>query len=298
MEPERTGGPAPSGTRGLPGAPAVVGEGVADGQQALGFIPGESPHPRAWSDEAVGEVGVLLRDLHRATASVVPPAGAVWRPWFGRDLPGSLPTIGHCDTGPWNIIARDGAPVAFAGWENCGPVDARWELVQTTWLNAQLHDDDVAERNRLPDVATRARQVRMILDGYGLPASEREGFVDALVQLAVCSAAQDAIDGGVTPDSILPIQGPGRSGGEPLLAHLAWGLHGEHAQPRGCSATGAFSSERSRSDRQKAGLSGPGQTLAQSSRPGRPRRPRAVRRARAVMASMPHGRHRRDPRAG
>jgi hypothetical protein len=207
------------------GAPRVVGDGVDDGYQALTFIPGESPHPRAWTDDAVAAIGVMLRALHRATASFASPPGVVWRPWFGRDLPGSSPIIGHCDSAPWNIIARGGAPVAFADWENCGPVDARWELVQTVWLNAQLHDDDVAERNGLPDTSTRAKQARMILDGYGLPPSEREDFVDAMVEFAIRSAAQDAIDGGVTPDSILPMEGPGRSGGEPLAPHqVAWGV--------------------------------------------------------------------------
>ncbi len=167
----------------------------------------------------------MLRALHRATASFVPRAGVVWRPWFGRDLPGFSPVIGHCDAAPWNIIARDGAPIAFADWENCGPVDARWELVQTVWLNAQLHDDDVAERNGLPDASARAKQARMILDGYGLSAGEREASSMRWWSFAIRSAAQDAIDGGITPDSTLPVEGPGRSGGQPLAAHqVAWGV--------------------------------------------------------------------------
>jgi len=90
-----------------------------------------------WNDEGVAEVGGLLRLLHRATSTFAPPVDAYWQPWFGRELPGSEPVISHCDLGPWNIIARDGLPVAFVDWEFVGPVDARWDLAHTAWLNAQ-----------------------------------------------------------------------------------------------------------------------------------------------------------------
>lgn len=55
---------------GFAGAPRVVGDGYS-------FVPGESPHPHAWSDEAVGAVGTLLRSPHDATATFTPPAEAV-----------------------------------------------------------------------------------------------------------------------------------------------------------------------------------------------------------------------------
>jgi hypothetical protein len=44
------------------------------------YIPGESVHPHAWSDEGVFQVGRLLRRLHDETASFVAPPGATWRP--------------------------------------------------------------------------------------------------------------------------------------------------------------------------------------------------------------------------
>ena len=49
------------GAAGFTGAPRVVGDGYS-------FVPGESPHPYAWSDDAVAGVGVLLRALHDASA--------------------------------------------------------------------------------------------------------------------------------------------------------------------------------------------------------------------------------------
>jgi hypothetical protein len=44
----------------------------------------------------------------------------VWQPWlFHSDAPGSI--VGHCDTGPWHVVARDGRPVAFIDWTLAGP---------------------------------------------------------------------------------------------------------------------------------------------------------------------------------
>ena len=203
---------------GFAAAPVPVGDGFApDGREALGFIAGESPQPAAWSDDAVWRVGRMLAELHDAAASFAPPADPVWRPWFGRALAGDRPVIGHGDLGPWNILARDGEPIAFIDWDNAGPVDARWELAQVAWLNAQLHDDDVAEMNGLGDVAARAQQLALLVDGYGLPAGDRVGFVDAMVEIAVRSAREEAVQHDV---------GPGASAtaadGFPVLWGITW----------------------------------------------------------------------------
>ncbi len=142
---------------GFEGAPRAVGNGFApDGREAVTYIPGTSPHPQAWDDSALPALGTLLRRLHEATASFEVPDDVCWQPWFIRDLPGDHPVIGHGDTGPWNIVAQRGIPIALIDWEFAGPVDAIWALAETAWLNAQLHDDDVAEQFGLPSAARRA----------------------------------------------------------------------------------------------------------------------------------------------
>jgi hypothetical protein len=187
---------------GFDGAPRVVEPGLApDGREMVSFVPGISPHPGPWAPDAVAGVGRLLRGLHDAAASFVLPAGMSWQPWFARSLGGSRPVIGHGDAGPWNIVARDGQPAAFIDFEYAGPVDAVWELAQVTWLNAQLQDDDVAERHGLPNAAGRARRARLIVDGYGLPARDRAGFVDKMIELAVHGARDDAVRFGLTPET-------------------------------------------------------------------------------------------------
>ncbi|MCE9621342.1 MAG: phosphotransferase [Actinomycetia bacterium] len=202
---------------GFDAAPRPVGSGFdADGREQLSFIGGASPHPLAWSNEALWLIGKQLAGLHQATKTFK-PQHPQWRPWFARSLPGSMPVIGHGDLGPWNIIARDGLPVAFIDWDNAGPVDAAWELAQVVWLNAQLHDDDVAALNELPGPTDRARQAALILDGYGLSREDREGFVDKMIEFAVRSTRDEAVLSHVGPDTSSP-----SPNGFPLLWAVVW----------------------------------------------------------------------------
>ncbi len=205
---------------GFQGAPWPVGSGFApDGRESVTFLPGSSPHPHGWrEDEAVEGVGRLLRAAHDAAASFVVPPNAVWRPWFGRSLPGDSPVTGHCDVGPWNIVADNGQPYALIDWEFAGPVDAEWELAQAAWLNAQLHDDDTAERLGLPSAVKRAAQVRLILDGYGLSANRRVDFVEKMIAYAVHEAKAEAVAFDVGPESTAAVS----STGYPVLWAVTW----------------------------------------------------------------------------
>jgi hypothetical protein len=197
---------------GFTGSPRVVGDGIdAAGSEVLTWIDGSIPHPQAWSEEGVWQVGRLLRDLHTATAGFRPPPGAEWQPWWmHRTGPDSV--IGHCDAGPWHTVARDGRPVAFIDWTLAGPVDHLDEVVATAWWHAQLHDDDVAVRNDLPDAATRARHLRLFLDGYELPRADRDSLLSRMIEFAIRDCAAEAARARITPDSTDP---------QPLWS-LAW----------------------------------------------------------------------------
>ncbi|HEU5318616.1 MAG TPA: phosphotransferase [Chloroflexota bacterium] len=187
---------------GFAGAPRLVGSGLDDqGREMLTYIPGEFTQPGPWSLEGAAGVGRLLRELHDATASFVPPPDAVWQGSHARALGGRRRVIGHCDTGPWNIVARDGLPVALIDWEFAGPVDPLVELAETCWLNAKLHDDIVAEAEGLPPLAERAKHLRAMVDAYGLSRSQRRGFVDRIIEAAITATADEADSAGVTPET-------------------------------------------------------------------------------------------------
>lgn len=195
-------------TAGFGGAPRIAGQGYT-------YLAGSSPHPHAWPDDVVGEVGSLLRDLHDATSDFIPGACAVWKRSWLRDLGGHDIVYGHGDTAPWNIV---GPPLAFIDWEFAGPVDRLWELAHTVWLNAHLVDDDVADLQDLPDATTRARHARAIVDGYGLPQDQRGDLVDRLVDVAAHSARHEVAEHAVTPSTDEAVA----ADGYPVLWAIAW----------------------------------------------------------------------------
>ena len=192
---------------GFAGAPRVVGTGFDDaGRETLSYLPGASPHPGPWPEDAHFALGRMLADFHRISRAFTPPEGAIWRDWFGRSLGDGPRIIGHCDLGDWNILARDGLPTAFIDWEQAGPVDPLVELAQLCWLNAHLFDVDLMDRLGLAPAEVRARHLHAILDGYGLPRAERGKLVDTMITLAIADAANEAREAGLTPDSAGPVE--------------------------------------------------------------------------------------------
>ena len=204
---------------GFTASPQPVGSGFdTDGNELLSFIEGESPQPFAWSDDACACIGELLRDLHLATASFVPPGRPDWKDWYARSLGDRPKVIGHGDLGPWNIMAREGLPVGFIDWDYAGPIDPTYELAQVAWLNAQLHDDDLAERLGLPSAAARAKQVGLILDGYRASNQDRASLVDKMVEHAVHNARDEAVQRGITEASTSAVT----DDGFPVLWSITW----------------------------------------------------------------------------
>lgn len=181
---------------GYPFSPRVI-ESLDPGEEVLGYIPGEVDGRQNWGGDAMFELGGILRGLHEATATFVMPAGAVWQDdWWVRASSDDA-IIGHGDPAPWNIVAREGRPVALLDWEFAGPVDRLQEVAHAAWLNAQLYADDVIT----PATTDRLRRLGLFVDGYGLEAAERELFVDRLIEVAVLSAANEADDANVTPET-------------------------------------------------------------------------------------------------
>lgn len=193
---------------GFTSIPEIIGSGCNEnGQEMLSYIEGEFVHPGPWSDEGIIEVGQLLRKLHDASATFKSQPGSVWKPWFLRELGDSRLVYSHGDIAPWNMVTRDGMPIALIDWEYAGPVHPLVELARVCWLFPQLHDDDVAERVGLPDANTRARQLRLMVDAYGVDPSLRTALFDMIVEVVVRETAEEAIELQVTPESEGPLWG-------------------------------------------------------------------------------------------
>jgi hypothetical protein len=188
--------------RGFDAAPRLVGGGFdRSGRETLTYIPGEIDGGRPpwathgagiWDVEAAHRLGALLGAFQNAVEDFEPPAGANWFEWSGDEIGDRPRSIGHRDLGPWNIIARDGMPVAFIDWERAGPIDPLTELAMLCWLNAKLFDDIVAEREGLPPLPERAKRLRAIVDGYELPKAGRSRLTDRIIEVAIHSVAEEA----------------------------------------------------------------------------------------------------------
>ena len=72
---------------GFEGAPRPVGDGFdADGREAITYIPGTTPHPRAWDDDAIGALVRRLQTPRNPSSHPRTRAGSL-------RSPGSCPAI-------------------------------------------------------------------------------------------------------------------------------------------------------------------------------------------------------------
>jgi hypothetical protein len=96
---------------------------------------------------------------------------------------------------------------------------------QSDGLNCQLHDDDVAATQELPDLPVRTRLPGAFCEGYKLDLSQRHALVDQMIEIAVGTAAQEAVDSGVSPAELQPAPIGRIGGGEPMNGHeLLWAV--------------------------------------------------------------------------
>lgn len=157
---------------GFNGAPRALGR-DEQGRQVLEFIPGMvgSPSPR-YSLKELSEIGHLLRELHAATASFVPPARATWNHVIAPDRE---ELICHNDPAPWNLVKATGRWVLI-DWDFAGPGSRLWDLA----YNAQTTVPLDAQH----DVPTAAARLRALVDGYDLDDAGRHELAGMLTRRA------------------------------------------------------------------------------------------------------------------
>ncbi len=162
-------------TVGFDGAPRVLGTDEWE-REVLSYIPGETPDrasPDAVTERVLAEVGRLLRSYHEVVRGFELPVGISWH---HPELPGVRTVVCHNDVSPRNTVFRGGRPVAFLDWDLASPAPPAWDLAQAAWQFAPLSDDAGCARNGWSSPPDRARRLRVLCDGYGLPDREREGF--------------------------------------------------------------------------------------------------------------------------
>ena len=74
--------------------------------------------PEVVTDQALYQVGGLLRSYHEAVSGFELPSGI---DWFHEPVSGSRMVVCHNDLAPKNTVFREGRPVAFLDWDLTAP---------------------------------------------------------------------------------------------------------------------------------------------------------------------------------
>lgn len=147
------------------------------GREILSFVEGLVPdgvHPDVVTETALQDVGGLIRGLHRAVAGFALPRG---KKWHFESLGGPGPhVVCHHDLSPKNTVFRDGRAVAFIDWDMATPEAPIHDVVHAAWQFVPLVSDEECARQGWTRPPDRGSRLRALLDAYGLPDEERQGF--------------------------------------------------------------------------------------------------------------------------
>lgn len=181
---------------------------IDDKNEYFEYIEGEQIHPYRWTNESLNDIGDFIKRLHNIEKKFDYNEKMEWKPWYLREI-GTPNIISHGDIAPWNVITKDGKLIGLIDWEYTGPIDPLIELARICWLFPQLHDDDIGKKYNLPSPKIRGKQVKIILDAYGLEKEKRRDFIEKIMEVIICETAHEAIDNNVTMETIGNLWGMG-----------------------------------------------------------------------------------------
>jgi hypothetical protein len=167
---------------GFEGAPVPTGP-VVDGREQLEFMPGDVPHTPfpAWADDepVLTSVGALLRRFHVAANAIAFDTAAPWSTELAD--PEGGPLLCHNDVCHENVAFADGRALSIFDFDFAAPGRPEWDLAMTAWYWVPMRPA-AFDRGLDP-----FRRMRILADSYGLPADDRPGFMDVMVQaVGVC----------------------------------------------------------------------------------------------------------------
>ena len=161
--------------RGFRGAPRALGF-DDQGREMLSFVDGIVASSSSWtrghanrvpggglSDEALVEVGRMIRALHDAAADFR-PVDPVWREYAHPLLRGEI--VCHGDLGPHNTVYAEDGPVAFIDWDGARPNEPLLELGHAAWAYVPLADDAYCREMGFAEPPDRGRRLRLFGEAY------------------------------------------------------------------------------------------------------------------------------------
>ncbi|MET8025608.1 phosphotransferase [Streptomyces avermitilis] len=174
---------------GFDAAPTPVGL-TADGREQLTFIPGDvalPPFP-PWvlTTTALESVGILLRRLHAAGATIVVDTDVEWPQDLADPEGGTM--LCHNDVCPDNVVFRDGRAAALIDFDLAAPGRPLWDVAMTAryWVPML---DPVSAAASYPAALDAPARLRILADSYGLSAGERAELPGVIEQATeICRA--------------------------------------------------------------------------------------------------------------
>ncbi len=169
------------------------------GRAMFEYVPGQlALDADPLSRDELHRVGALVRSIHDASESFVPPPDAHWMtaiPTPGDDL------VCHNDLAPWNLLI--GERWVFIDWDAAAPSTRLWDLAYA----AQAFT--LSDPGRDPDSA--ACDLAAFIDGYGADAALRRALPATMVQRtdAMLALLADSHENGVEPWSSMFVEGHG-----------------------------------------------------------------------------------------
>ncbi|MBA2718104.1 MAG: phosphotransferase [Chloroflexi bacterium] len=179
---------------GFDGAPRHLGTDER-GREVLSYIEGDVPLPPypAWAmtEQALADLGALVRRFHEATATFASPPDPGWAMDWSDPTAGDASAgvvICHNDLFPENVVFRDGRVVALIDFAMAAPGRPLWDLAIAAELWAPLGDPARRDQHPPPDL-DGIRRFGVITRGYGLEPERAEELVAVVVEERANSTA-------------------------------------------------------------------------------------------------------------
>lgn len=154
------------------GVPKSFGRDL-NGRLKLEWIEGDAAEVFDENEEdsrtRLASIGSLLKDLHDSTAGIadqLEPSS-----WSLVDPSGNIEVICHGDSGPGNIVFREGVAFALIDWELAAPGRRAWDLAIALRFWAPFRDP--ANMRGVEATFKPKERARLILEGYSAPLELR-----------------------------------------------------------------------------------------------------------------------------